>query len=175
MKSVLLALLLILAPAAWAQATGADAPVQVVPQTTDEAPTPVVDDAGETIVPPGGLLILDAADVDPNSFLWELRILAVMADTPEDPAFIRQMRDIELSAGDLALRDVVVLVDSDRTSGSPLRQRLRPRGFMLAVIDKDGEIKQRRPAPRSIRELTAIIDRFPLVRQEALERRPAGR
>jgi len=175
MKSVLLALLLILAPAAWAQATGADAPTPVVDEAGAEAPTPVTEGTGETPVPPGGLLILDAADVDPDSFLWEFRILAVMADTPEDPAFIRQLRDIQAFAADLALRDVVVLVDSDRASGSPLRLRLRPRGFMLAIIDKDGEIKQRRPAPRSVRELTAILDRFPLVRQEMLERRPAGR
>lgn len=124
---------------------------------------------------PEGLRILDAAQVDPDEFLWEWRIVAVMADTPNDPAFIRQMREIEALAGDLFERDVVVVIDTDRASGSPLRQRLRPRGFMLAIIDKDGEVKQRRPAPRDVRELNAVIDRFPLRRQEMMERRPAGR
>lgn len=130
-------------------------------------------DVVETIAP--GLQILDASAVDIDTLLWEWRILAVMADTPNDPAFIRQMRDIRERAGELFDRDVVVVIDSDRTSGSALRQRLRPRGFMLAIIDKDGEVKQRRPAPRDVRELSAVIDRFPLRRQEIMERRPAGR
>jgi len=124
---------------------------------------------------PEGLRILDATDIDPDEFLWEWRILAVMADTPNDPAFIRQMRDINERANELFERDVVVVFDSDRNSGSILRQRLRPRGFMLVIIDKDGEVKQRRPAPRDVREISAVIDRFPLRRQEMLERRPAGR
>lgn len=151
MKSVLVALLVLLAPHA-ALAQTADA----------EAASPE-------------LMILDAADVDPEDFLWTLRIVAVMADSPNDPAFQRQMRAIEERPGDLLARDVVVIVDSDRASGSLLRQRLRPRGFMLAIIDKDGEIKQRRPAPRDVREIGDMIDNFPLRRQELLERLPAGR
>jgi hypothetical protein len=121
---------------------------------------------------PEGLRILDAAEVDPEEFLWQWRILAVMADTPNDPAFIQQMRDIDARANQLFERDVVVVVDTARASGSPLRQRLRPRGFMLAIIDKDGEVKQRRPSPRDVREISAVIDRFPLRRQEMLERSP---
>lgn len=122
-----------------------------------------------------GLQVLDAAGIDPAVFLWQRRIVAVLADSPNDPAFIRQMRDILERPGDLLERDVVVVIDSDRNSGSPLRRMLRPRGFMLAIIEKDGEIKQRRPAPRDLREISAAIDHFPLRRQEMLERRPAGR
>lgn len=129
----------------------------------------------ETAAEVAGLRILDAAEADPDDFLWLARIVAVMADSPNDPAFIQQMREIEARTADLIERDVVVIVDSDRNSRSPLRVRLRPRGFMLAVIDKDGEVKQRRPAPRDVREISAIIDRFPLRRQEMLERRPSGR
>ena len=124
---------------------------------------------------PEGLRILDAAGIEPDSFLWQYRIVAVLADSPLDPAFARQMREIEDHPDDLFTRDVVVLIDSDRASNSALRQRLRPHGFMLAIIGKDGEIKQRRPAPRTVREIGEIIDRFPLRRQELLERLPAGR
>jgi hypothetical protein len=124
---------------------------------------------------PEGLLILDAADVALDDFLWVMRIVAVVADTPNDPSFVQQMRDIEARSAELFERDVVVVIDSDRNSGSDLRRRLRPRGFMLAIIGKDGEIKQRRPAPRDVREISAIIDRFPLRRQEILERLPTGR
>lgn len=158
MKSVLLAFLLLLVPDwAIAQSEPADIPTE----------------AGEEVA--AGLRILNAADVDPADFLWEFRIVAVMADSPNDPAFQRQMQAIEALPGDLFTRDVVVIVDSDRSSGSLLRQRLRPRGFMLAIIEKDGEIKQRRPAPRTVREINDMIDSFPLRRQEMLERRPAGR
>ncbi|MBN8290773.1 DUF4174 domain-containing protein [Rhodobacter sp. NTK016B] len=125
--------------------------------------------------PMAGLVILDAADVELEQFLWEQRIVAVLADSPNDPAFQRQMREIAELPQDLVTRDVIVIVDTDRRSDSPLRLRLRPRGFMLAIIGKDGEIKQRRPAPRSVREISANIDRFPLRRQEMLERMPSGR
>ncbi|HHX90140.1 MAG TPA: DUF4174 domain-containing protein [Paracoccus sp.] len=147
-------------------------PVEVA-ETTAPGREAAVPPAEE--VAPEGLRILDAAQVDPAEFLWQWRIVAVMADTPNDPAFIHQMREIDARAGDLLERDVVVVIDTDRASESRLRQRLRPRGFMLAIIDKDGEIKQRRPAPRDVRELNAVIDRFPLRRQEMMERRPAGR
>jgi hypothetical protein len=56
-----------------------------------------------------------------------------------------------------------------------VRPRLRPRGFSLVLMDKDGEVKRRNPAPWGVREITHAIDRFPLRRQEMLERRPAGR
>jgi len=144
----------------------AEAGAQMPAATTPEA------DAGP---PAEGLRILDARGLDLGAFLWEARIIAVMADTPNDPAFIRQMRDIEAAAQDLYERDVVVLFDADPGSTSELRQRLRPRGFMVAIIEKDGSIAQRRPAPRDVRELSAMIDRFPLRRQEMLERMPAGR
>lgn len=137
-----------------------------------EAPEDAAEGAAEA---EAGLRILNAAGLDPDDFLWEWRILAIMADTPNDPAFVRQMREIAERTEDLFERDVVVVIDSDRNSGSALRQRLRPRGFMLAIIDKDGEVKQRRPAPRDVRELNAVIDRFPLRRQEILERLPSGR
>ena len=116
-----------------------------------------------------------AAEVVMADQLYLKRPVVVFADSPNDPAFQRQMREIAEQPGDLAVRDVVVIVDSDRRSGSLLRQRLRPRGFMVVIIEKDGEIKQRRPAPRSVREIGDMIDSFPLRRQELLERLPAGR
>ena len=143
-----------------------------VAQAADTTVPPVTDAAAD-VAP--ALEILDAAGIDVEAYLWERRIVAVMADSPNDPAFDRQMRYIQEQAAELQLRDVVVLFDSDRRSDSALRRMLRPRGFMLAIIDKDGEIKQRRPAPRDVREISAIIDRFPLRRQEMLDRRPAGR
>ena len=142
------------------------------------AQTATPDDGAEIVTEDAAvaeLLILDAAGIDPEQFLWDRRIVAVLAHSPNDPSFVQQLRDIRENPGDLLERDVVVLIDSDRSSDSLLRRMLRPRGFMLAIIEKDGEIKQRRPAPRDVREISAAIDHFPMRRQEILERRPAGR
>jgi len=161
------AVTLTLAPAALAAEDGAAADAQVQVLVTDAEMM-----AEEGVDIPEGLRIIDATDADLDSFLWEWRIVAVVANTPNDPAFIQQMREIEARAEYLFERDVVVVIDTDARSGSELRQRLRPRGFMLAIIEKDGAIAQRRPSPRDAREIAAIIDRFPLRRQEMLERLP---
>lgn len=68
-------------------------------------------------------------------------------------------------------RDVVVLTDTDPSARAPLRQKLRPRGFALVVIDKDGGVKLRKPTPWSVRELTRTIDKMPTREQEVRERR----
>jgi hypothetical protein len=110
-----------------------------------------------------------------EEFLWLRRPVVVFADTPNDPNFRRQMQNIEADLPSLDERDVVVIVDTDPAQRSAVRQRLRPRGFSLVLMDKDGEVKRRAPAAWSIRELTHAIDRFPLRREEMLERAPAGR
>lgn len=122
-----------------------------------------------------GLLFLDAREVNVREFIWERRIVVVMADTPEDPQFTRQLAALRERESEFVERDVVVIFDANPEDMSALRQVLRPRGFMTAIIDKDGEVKARRPAVRSGRELMAVIDRFPTRREEILERLPSGR
>ena len=125
--------------------------------------------------PDAELLFLDAREIDVREFIWNRRIAVVMADTPNDPAFERQLASLRDRADEFVDRDLVVIFDAHPEDNSALRQVMRARGFMIAIIDKDGEVKARRPAPRSGRELMAVIDRFPLRRQEMLERNPAGR
>ena len=110
-----------------------------------------------------------------DQFLWLRRPVVVFADTPNDPNFRRQMQNIEADLDSLEDRDVVVIIDTDPAARSEVRQRLRPRGFSLVLMDKDGEVKRRAPAAWSMREITHAIDRFPLRREEMLERNPAGR
>ncbi|MTD99571.1 DUF4174 domain-containing protein [Paracoccus sp. YIM 132242] len=112
------------------------------------------------------LRILPATEAEPGEFLWTARPVVVFADTPNDPAFREQMRVLE--AGDAALveRDVVVITDSDPAANSAWRQQLHPRGFSLVIIDKDGQVKQRRPLPWDVREISRAIDKLPLRRQE---------
>lgn len=117
-----------------------------------------------------------AAPAEPQPTLdelrWVARPLVVFADTPGDPRFIQQMRMLEADPDPLADRHVVVLSDADPAAHGPLRQRLRPRDFGLVLIDIDGSVAQRRPAPTSVRELVNMIDRMPSRREETGSRRP---
>ncbi len=103
---------------------------------------------------------------DLNDFVWHKRPIVVFADTPEDPNFVRQMELLHLRWGDLKERDVVVLTDTDPSVTSALRRKLRPRGFALVLIGKDGGVKLRKPKPWSVRELSRVIDKMPLRQQE---------
>ncbi|QFT96511.1 hypothetical protein FIU85_04290 [Roseovarius sp. THAF8] len=115
-------------------------------------------------------IILDGESVDLNEFLWIKRPIVVFADNASDPRFIEQMNFITDRLDDLDRRDVVVLTDTDPSADSDLRRRLRPRGFMLALIGKDGKVELRKPAPWSVRELSRAIDKMPIRQQEIRDR-----
>lgn len=116
-----------------------------------------------------------AADVVLADLMFLRRPVVVFADSPNDPTFIRQMQLIERDLAALAQRDVALIVDTDPAAKSELRQRLRPRGFSLVLMDKDLRPVIRKPLPWDVREIVAAIDKFPLRRQELLERFPSGR
>jgi hypothetical protein len=143
MTSILAALGLILAvAAAQAQATG-----------------PVMVAAGQTEAAAAGQPSLE-------DLLWVARPVVVFADSPADPRFTRQLAMLDERMDELEERGVVVLTDTDPAADGPLRQALRPRGFNLVLIDRDGTVAQRRPAPTTARELINLIDRMPSRRQE---------
>lgn len=106
------------------------------------------------------------AEPDLEALLWVARPLVVFADTTDDPRYRQQMELLERDTQDLTDRDVVILTDTDPDTLGPLREELRPRGFTMVLIDKDGTVVQRRPAPTSVRELTRTIDRLPSRREE---------
>ncbi|WP_300893948.1 DUF4174 domain-containing protein [Roseovarius sp.] len=121
--------------------------------------------------PPRDDVILPGENVDLEDFMWTKRPLVVFADSPADPRYIQQMEYINERLDDLALRDVVVLTDTEKGAGTSLRRELRPRGFMLVLIGKDGTIYLRKPLPWSVREISRIIDKLPMRQQEVRERR----
>ena len=136
-------------------------------------PSVQVQTATEAVVQPYGPR--DAAEVVFDDLLYQLRPVVVFADSPADPNFLRQM---ELLARDLAaleLRDVILVTDTDPDARGEWRLKLRPRGFSLVLMDKDLRPVIRKPLPLDVREIVAAIDKFPLRRQEILERNPAGR
>jgi hypothetical protein len=107
--------------------------------------------------------------------LYVRRPLVVFADSPADPNFIRQIELLMRSLPMLEERDVVIVTDTDPEARSEWRQKLRPRGFSLVIMDKDLKPVVRKPLPWEVREIAAAIDKLPLRRQEMLERNPAGR
>lgn len=122
---------------------------------------------------PTGLGPFDAFETDLNDFLWEKRPVVVFAQTDADPAFQRQMELLLSRPEALIDRDVIILVDTSPDELSELRRKLRPRGFMLALIGKDGQVKLRKPRPWDVRELTRVIDKMPMRQQELRDRRAA--
>ena len=101
-----------------------------------------------------------------DEYLWTARPLVIFADNEHDPRFVDQMAFINERAEDLALRDVIVITDTDPSANSAIREALRPRGFMLVLIGKDGLIYLRKPTPWKVRELTRSIDKMPIRQQE---------
>ncbi len=143
MTSILAALGLILAAGA-AQAQAADPVMAAAAQTEPAAAEqPALED-----------------------LLWVARPVVVFADNPADPRFTQQLAMLDDRMDELEERGVVVLTDTDPASDGPLRQALRPRGFNVVLIDRDGTVAQRRPAPTTARELINFIDRMPSRRQE---------
>lgn len=127
---------------------------------TDAAPETL----GEAVDP---LAPRSAEGLTLDEFLWIARPIVVFADTPADPRFIEQMELLTQRPEALLERDVVIITDTDPAARSEIRLALRPRGFSLVIVTKDGAVGLRRPAPRDVREIIRAIDNFQL-RQEEL-------
>lgn len=115
------------------------------------------------------LTVVEGAETTLDQFLWTARPIVIFADSPADPRFTEQLRFLSADPDELLLRDVVVLIDTAPKQKSALRDALRPRGFMLVLIDKDGQVKLRKPAPWTVREITRSIDKWPTRQQELRE------
>lgn len=127
------------------------------------------DSAPSQSVPPD--IILPGETADLSEFLWIKRPLVVFADSPADPRYTLQMEHITERLESLEERDVVVLTDTDPSAESALREKLRPRGFMLVLLSKDGTIYLRKPLPWDVREISRMIDKMPMRQQEMRDRR----
>ena len=126
--------------------------------------------AADTAEGPPELPVMSGGDVDLKEFLWIKRPIVVFADTPNDPRFIEQMNLLAADIPAVLTRDIIVLTDTDPSAQSDLRRTLRPRGFMLVLMDKDGGVKLRKPAPWDMREISRSIDKWPTRQQEIRER-----
>ena len=132
---------------------------------------PLATIAGENTDPDESGIMRPAGDSDLSEFLWTKRPIVVFADSPADPRFEQQMDLLLKGIDELRARDVVILTDTDPDARSPLRLKLRPRGFMLVLVGKDGRVQLRKPLPWSVREITRSIDKNQVRQREVEERR----
>lgn len=110
---------------------------------------------------------IDLTKADPviddlQPYRWNNRIILVFAESAENPLFLEQ-NDLFLSLPEeLIERDIIVFTDTDPSADTKLRQQLRPRGFTIVIIGKDGKVKLRKPFPWSVREISRAIDNMPM-------------
>lgn len=136
---------------------------------TAPAANPPASPASDTVTDEFAPLSAEGRSIE--DFRWEKRLVIVLADSPDNPAFTDQMQMLAERPDDLTARDAVVIFDTDPEARTDIRQRLRPRGFMLVLMDKDGQIAQRKPFPWTVREITRAIDKMPLRQEELRGRR----
>jgi len=140
-----------------------------MPATADdaeEAPAPVPQGAEALAEAAPELVITEAGEQNLDEFHWVSRPLVIFADSPNDLRFRQQMELLAERPEELIERDVVVITDTDPDANSPIRQELRPRGFALVLIGKDGFKYLRKPRPWDVREISRSIDKMPLRQDE---------
>ncbi len=139
------------------------------------AAVPALGQEGEGAVPRGAevlaqaapeLVITKAGEQTLEAFHWLARPLIIFADSPFDPRFRQQMELLAEDPEALIERDVVVITDTDPSLRSPIRADLRPHGFSIVLIGKDGLVYLRKPLPWDVREITRSIDKMPLRQDE---------
>lgn len=111
-------------------------------------------------------LFVSMNEVELEQFKWKKRPVVVFAESDLDPAFEDQMKKLRARPEELLARDVVVIMDTSPEPLSDLRRRLRPRGFMLVLMSKDGTVNVRKPFPWDVREITRSIDKMPIRKRE---------
>ena len=115
--------------------------------------------------------VFDGSEIVLEDLQWVLRPLVIFADTPNDPRFRQQFDLLMADIDQLVERDVILITDTDPDAMSDLRTTLRPRGYMMTLVAKDGRVALRKPSPWSVRELSRSIDKMPLRQQEISDRR----
>lgn len=144
---------------------------QVAAQTSTDTQDPTTD--AVALWQEDHTTVFAASEINLNKFIWIARPVVVFADSENDPNFRRQIELLQERPEFLAERDVVIITDTAPDDPSEARTRLRPRGFMLVLMGKDGEVELRKPSPWSVREISRSIDKMPLRAQEVEDRRGA--
>ena len=114
----------------------------------------------------GPMIVFEATDVDLDAFLWQARPIVIFGNTSEDIRVTTQLDNLLTQAEEIIDRDIVLILDTDPSAQTDIRTELRPRDFHWVLIGKDGDVKLRKPRPWAFREISRVIDKMPLRKQE---------
>lgn len=101
-----------------------------------------------------------------DDYLWKNRLILVFADSALDPRYTEQIELLNQDMSALKERDVVIIGNAGPENDTPLHRALRPHGFTVVLIGKDGGVKLRKPKPTSARDFIQAIDKMPMRQQE---------
>lgn len=106
------------------------------------------------------LLAPETANLAP--YQWHNRPLVIFAPSDKDPHYVQQIAMLQKAQADLAERDIIVLSDTSPAANGHLRAQLKPKGFEVVLVGKDGGMKLREQRPISTEALLSTIDRMPM-------------
>ena len=106
------------------------------------------------------VLAADSATLD--AYRWKKRPVILFAASQQDAKYIEQVRMLKQQQPALEERDIIVLTDTSPDTKSTLRSQLKPEGFEIVLVGKDGGIKLRETSPLSAEVLLSTIDRMPM-------------
>ncbi|MDG1155176.1 MAG: DUF4174 domain-containing protein, partial [Paracoccaceae bacterium] len=86
-------------------------------------------------------------NTDIKDLIWEKRPMLVFSNSHLDPNLKEQIKMFVSDPNALSSRDVRVFIDDKPEPNSKLRKRFRPKGFLIILIGKDGQIKLRKNSP----------------------------
>ena len=79
-------------------------------------------------------------DTSLDKLIWKKRPVVIFSDSPDDINFKLQIKMLKKNVNALEERDIIVFTDTNPEISSELRNKLRPRGFTLIILGKDGEV-----------------------------------
>jgi hypothetical protein len=128
-----------------------------------------------TVVLASGLLMGAAgAASDPLARLvWKTRPVVVVADRPDDGSFKRQMAILDAHRHALTGYDITVVPATGPAAGLRRKLGLPAQGFAVALVGKDGGVKETWSQPVEPGRIFALIDKMPMRQDEVQRRRGA--
>jgi hypothetical protein len=102
--------------------------------------------------------------------LWKARPLVVVADQPTDPRFQKQIAGLEGRGRALEDYDIKLIAVTGESAALRRKLRLPAAGFAVALVGKDGGVKEAWRNPVDPDRIFALIDTMPMRRDEVRRR-----
>jgi hypothetical protein len=103
--------------------------------------------------------------------LWKARPVVVVADAPDDPRFRRQVAALNAKPAVLVDYDIKVVALTGPTASLREKLGLPPSGFAIALVGKDGGVKESWREPIDPARILGLIDTMPMRRDEVRRKR----